>query len=712
MATSGKERWPVLGLMLAIAVVLPVARALADENVLMEYSLEELSNLRVETDSKTIEPLDRASSTIYVVTEQDIKTYGYRNLADILENVPGVQTSNLGFFLQGGQRGLVGNFAQTLLLINGREVSSLTTQEALIGDQFGVDNIRQVEVMNSPASALYGANAYSGVINILTKDSSPDFGGQEVRYEQGSQGTRGLSLISRHYVGDKGISLYYRQYQSDNWDFGNFVADTTHFSAGFPQPAQAAAASAGDDYLNRSNAHSWAVRAEAHGFYLGTDGYTIDSGKGLETVALDYNSQRDHREMSLWYGGWKGRLGAFDVETEYQQLRDKLWGLNYEFRYDTWQQLLNQGRSPTAPLTQAEIYGPFQYVYSQENSPGSIRHRGYVQARHKFSDSGSLTMGLVAEYSDLLGEALDNADLSPPFNTTVSSSNPMHNPLYRSHKQSAYVQWRDSYWSQRVDLTLGARVDHQSHYGEVHNFRGGLVYHAGPDTHWRLSYGEAFREPNIFELGDFNPPTSSASDDLMPASIRTTELGLVRQLSSNQRLQVTAFEEKAHGAILPTATATFANANEETHGLEVLYGFRSGRWRMDTAYTWMHTGARQVGDRKVDTLNVYPNRLSWGGGYMPAAHWRLGFRANYYSRMNAEAGNPQVDAVLKVPAAVRLDANIRYLASWFDVNDTELALSIHNLFNRRYYQPNLRNTGPAEFLQPGRQVLASVTLDY
>ena len=123
MAISGKERWPVLGLMLAIAVVLPVARAQADENVLMEYSLEELSNLRVETDSKTIEPLDRASSTIYVVTQQDIKTYGYRNLADILENIPGVQTSNLGFFLQGGQRGLVGNFAQTLLLINGREVS-------------------------------------------------------------------------------------------------------------------------------------------------------------------------------------------------------------------------------------------------------------------------------------------------------------------------------------------------------------------------------------------------------------------------------------------------------------------------------------------------------------------------------------------------------------------------------------------------------------
>lgn len=142
---------------------LTLGQAWANDNALMEYSLEELSSLRVETDTKSVERLDRISSTVYAVTEQDIKTYGYRNLADVLENIPGVQTGNLGFFLQGGQRGL---------LVNGRELSALATQEALIGDQFGIDNIRQIEVMNSPASALYGANAYSGVINILTKDAS------------------------------------------------------------------------------------------------------------------------------------------------------------------------------------------------------------------------------------------------------------------------------------------------------------------------------------------------------------------------------------------------------------------------------------------------------------------------------------------------------------------------------------------------------------
>ena len=709
--TAWKNRTGI-GLIPVCVMFCTLGQAWANNNdALMEYSLEELSSLRVETDTRSVEKLDRISSTVYVVTEQDIKTYGYRNLADVLENIPGVQTGNLGFFLQGGQRGLLGNFAQTLLLVNGRELSALATQEALIGDQFGIDNIRQIEVMNSPASALYGANAYSGVINILTKDASA-FEGERVRIEQGTQNTRSISLLSSHHRDDVHFSLYLRQYRSDNWDFGDDTADTQHFSAGFPQPAQVAAANAGADYLNRSDARSWALRLEKRGFYLGTDGYTTVSGKGLETVAMDYNSQRDYRDLALWYAGWKGRVGNNDITVEYQRLNDRLWGLNYEFRYDTWQTLRDQGRDPNAPLTQADIYGPFQYVYSQENSSGSIRHRGFVQLQRQLESGAEVTAGLVDEYSDLLGEALDSSDLSPPFDETLSDANPMHRPLYRSHKQSAYLQWRDSYWQHRLDLTLGARVDHHSRYGEVHNLRGGLVYHSGPDTHWRLNYGEAFREPNIFELGSFNPPGSPASTDLEPATIRTTELGLVKQMAGNQRLQITAFENQASGAIFPTATATFTNANQTIHGVETQYDMRLGRWRMDTAYTWMHTAARDVGNARVDDLNIYPHRLSWGAAYLADEHWRLSLRANYFGRMDAESGNPQVDQVIRIPSALRLDAAVRYLASAFEVNDTEISLTIHNLLDRDYYEPNVRNTGPTEFLQPGREALLSLMLTY
>jgi len=702
------------GVMLVMTCALLPGLALAqkDDDVLLEYSLSELSDLRVQTASRSIEQLDRTSATVYVVTEQDIRTYGYRNLADVLENIPGLETINLGFFLQGGQRGLPGNFAQTLLLVNGREFSALATQEALIGDQFGIDNIRQIEIMNSPGSALYGANAYSGVINILTKDAAPSFSGQRLHYEHGSQNTQGVSLISATQTDNARFSFYFRQYRSDNWDFENFVSDREHFSVGFPQPAADASAQAGNDYLNRSDARSWAARLELHGFYLGTDGYDIVNGKGLETVALDYDSQRDHRDTSLWYGGWKGALWDGTVTAEYQMLRDKLWGLNYEFRYDLWQNLVANGRDENAPLTSDEIYNDFQYVYSQENSSGSVRHRGFVQFQKHFTADAEITAGIVNEYNDLLGEALTQQDISPAFDETVSDNNPMHRPLYRSHKHSAYLQWRDSYWSRRIDLTLGARFDDQSQYGLQRNYRGGLVYHTDGGTHWRINYGEAFREPNIFELGNFNPPNSPASIDLDPATIRTLELGATKNLSANQRLQITAFENRARGAILPTATATFANANLDVQGVETEYDLRAGRWRLDLAHTWMHTEQRRVGSDNADTLNVYPHRLSLGTAYVLASDWRLGLRANYFSRMDAESGNPQVDEVIEIPSAVRVDGNVRYTATFFDLDDTEIALNVHNLLDRDYYQPNLRNSGPYEFLQPGRQWLFSASLLY
>jgi len=695
------------------AVLVPaVAFAQNDDDVLLEYSLSELSDLRVQTASRSIEPLDRTSATVYVVTEQDIRTYGYHNLADILENIPGLETINLGFFLQGGQRGLPGNFAQTLLLVNGREFSALATQEALIGDQFSVDNIRQVEVMNSPGSALYGANAYSGVINILTKDAAPAFTGQRVHYEHGSQNTQGASVVSATQTDDARFSFYFRQYRSDNWDFGNFTADNTHFSAGFPQPARDAAARAGEDYANNSDARSWAARLDVHGFYIGTDGYDTVSGKGLETVALDYNSQRDYRELSLWYGGWKGSAWNGTVTAEYQRLTDRLWGINYEFRNDTWQTLLANGRNPNTPLTRQEIYQQFQYIYSQENSPGSIRNRGFVQFQKPIGANAELTAGIVNEYADLRGEAITQDDFSPAFDDTVADANPMHRPLYRSHKNSAYLQWRDSYWSRRFDLTLGARFDDQSHYGLARNYRGGLVYHTDGGTHWRVNYGEAFREPNIFELGNFNPPDSPVSNNLDPATIRTLELGVTRNLTASQRLQVTAFGSRASGAILPTATATFANANLDTHGIETEYDLRAGRWRLDLAHTWTYKEKRHIGTDNVDTLNVYPHRLSVGTAYVLATHWRLGLRANYFSRMHAESGNPQQEAVIEIPAALRFDGNIRYWASFMNTDDLELGLGLHNLLDRNYYQPNVRNSGPQAFLQPGRQLLLSATLTY
>ncbi|NJM94090.1 MAG: TonB-dependent receptor plug domain-containing protein, partial [Cytophagales bacterium] len=72
----------------------------------------------------------------------------------------------------GGQRGITGNWTRSKLLINGMDVNLLATFEAFVGNQFALDNVERIEVIQGPGSVVYGNNAFSGMINIVTKTES------------------------------------------------------------------------------------------------------------------------------------------------------------------------------------------------------------------------------------------------------------------------------------------------------------------------------------------------------------------------------------------------------------------------------------------------------------------------------------------------------------------------------------------------------------
>ena len=148
-------------------------------------SLADLLNTEVVTASRTKESANRAPGTIVVVPRQQIKERGYRNLADILKDLPGVDYSH-------GQsstsynlftiRGLQGN-NKFVILQNGLRISSPTGEQAPIMDNFPLYHVKQVEIVYGPASALYGADAFTGVVNLITDAQNTDI---EVSYEAGS----------------------------------------------------------------------------------------------------------------------------------------------------------------------------------------------------------------------------------------------------------------------------------------------------------------------------------------------------------------------------------------------------------------------------------------------------------------------------------------------------------------------------------------------
>src|SRR6185369_15768835 len=141
-----------------------------------QATLEELLNITITTASRTTEELTDAPARVQVVTAAQIQRRGYRSLSDVLKDLPDFKVDlagNWDFPAEVTVEGVRGA-ARVILLLDGIRVSPPTNEPLPIVANYPVHTARQIEVMYGPASALYGADAFSAVINIITKVPSTD----------------------------------------------------------------------------------------------------------------------------------------------------------------------------------------------------------------------------------------------------------------------------------------------------------------------------------------------------------------------------------------------------------------------------------------------------------------------------------------------------------------------------------------------------------
>lgn len=527
-------------------------------NELLEMSIEDLLNVKITTASKFSENAISAPATVYVITEQDIINNGYYELVDALENIPGVVPINLDFFTFGGQRGFLSNFSQTLILVNGREMQNLIAAETFISHQFSMHNIKQIEVMQGPGSTLYGANALVGVINIITKSEDADFENVEYHVDLGTENTIAHSLVFGKNINDFRISGTFRYFRSQMWDFSDFVVDTINFREGYPSAANLDKI----EYKNKNVAQTSSIKISYKNFYIGSEMYNLDFyGKGLENVSLDYMSQQDTRRFHFIYSGFDHDFSdRLSLNVELQFYHETFYGRNYSFNQTIFDSLVNTGRDPNIKIQTDEIYNYFTDIYSQQSSSGSKRYVANVQMNYKLSENTQLVAAYVFNLVDILGLALSNRVQNPPFNETRSVDNRMRMPFFRQMKNSVFAQVQKNMFNEKLSLTLGGRFDYHEYFGSVFTFRGGLVYHPFKSTHIKLLVGQAFREPNIFEMG---AQTDEINLSLKPAEIITYEVGISQSISDYLNLRINSYSNFIDNLIVPEGTLRFTNSDEQ-----------------------------------------------------------------------------------------------------------------------------------------------------
>ncbi|HEX7413290.1 MAG TPA: TonB-dependent receptor plug domain-containing protein, partial [Bacteroidia bacterium] len=132
--------------------------------------LEKLINSLISVASKKPLNVRESPSIVTLVTADEIKNSGARDLVDVLRLVPGI---DFGMDVEGvvgiGMRGNWAHEGKVLLLLDGQEMNEILYATTQFGNHFPIDQIKKIEIIRGPGSAIYGGYAEYGVINIVTK---------------------------------------------------------------------------------------------------------------------------------------------------------------------------------------------------------------------------------------------------------------------------------------------------------------------------------------------------------------------------------------------------------------------------------------------------------------------------------------------------------------------------------------------------------------
>ncbi len=161
---------------------------------LTSVPFEQLLETEVVGATRFAQQLTDAPSAVSVVTAEEIRRYGYRTLAEILNNMRGLNIGfDGGYYFPGGRGyGAPGEYAGRLMLrIDGQPVADSFYNQIYLGDDGLLDTelIERVEYAPGPGAALYGNNAFLGVINVVTLRGR-DLDGAQVAVTAGSNQDR------------------------------------------------------------------------------------------------------------------------------------------------------------------------------------------------------------------------------------------------------------------------------------------------------------------------------------------------------------------------------------------------------------------------------------------------------------------------------------------------------------------------------------------
>lgn len=680
-----------------------VARSQA-ETVAEHDELDELTQLLDEnvfvTGTRTRETVLATPVTATVITARQLRDMGASTVTEALRMVAGIETfiDEYGYtqvVIRGGRM----EGERVKFLINGHAVNPPRTgQPAIFFDDLAVENIQRIEIIRGPGSALYGANAMNGVINIITK-TAQDVNGYEWRAKGGNHGTRDVGFLFGKMLADLNISGYMAYSKTDGPDVtfnadSQTVLDRQYAPYGIPAvslaPGKADASREKTDLNLHAAYHDFTLSAKylkkIHGPYLGAN------------FALNRDSEWD--------------LEYLFIEGQYTRRFSEKGEMSLKLYWDRVTEDYNMQGSPEGFTIPVDIDGDGDIEIFPDGARGRLLTHfdifgGELQGTYQLGDAHLVVGG--GEVQNI--RQFDNIATTNFARLTLAALEPGErdtSPMYDNISRTIGALFLQDQWkfSRTATLTLGVRYDRYSDFGGTTNPRAAFVWNPTPEMYVKLLYGKAFLAPSFHEYYLKNNPLIVGSNQLKPATIETIELGVSYQFSQDVTAAVSYFHNAEDNVIIPTiqtdpgTPGTFINAKGDViHGLECEVKAEFGEHGYGYAnYTYRDTSVHG-GDERVPFISRH---LAKAGISVPVTQYvNVASQVRFVGEKPRETDDERsaLESYFLADAAITIKNFYKGL---------ECVLSLSNLFNKTYFDPSFANSFPGDFPMPGREIFFEI----
>jgi len=652
---------------------------------LLNLSLEELMNINVITASGFMQTVSEAPSTITVITARQIAERGYEQLEDALRDVPGIDMIHINgyaptlFYFRGmyGAENL-----RALLMIDGIAENNILGSNDLAGPAYSLHNIERIEIIWGPVSALYGANAFGGVINMITKK------GQDINGIHAEQGFGSFNTSFEKF----NLGLKKSKFE--------FALAGTLFSTDGPRFTNRDPNYSGS-YVNKAYSLIGSVSYYAKKSVT-TFGYrTYRTPMGWGTYS---NSPTTYLRLPSQGYGNRGIVGVIQ-----SNIRGGRSGLDDAFLRTTYIQ--NEWKPNEKFNILSRIFyretgtADDSYIYVTANSTKLIwvpitsysnRVAGSVSVNYSLSKRHQFSAGVEVDRDNVeRGARKTTLDLNTPYLIDgVDTVTNIHATYLRRQYDirttvGSYFQYNlSTNIFGKTNFTFGGRFDYNSYWGNALSPRIAIVNQHGKNLTFKLQFGRAFRAPTNLEIYQITP---NSNFHLKKEQITTYEVNAIYSPSPKVRLQLNGFRNELSDVIILTLLSSPLTPDKNPGAISIngIEGIlNTDITRNITAFanvTYQYAWGKNLVTNKSGKV---PGVANLKGNAGLAMHLDNFFIVSVSGNWVGTRPSPRTDPYGSVKGYFLTNLNVS-TENLFN-NKITVSLNIHNLFNVKWLDPGFR----------------------